>query len=198
MAITLNGTTGITNDGAYTGDGVVFADGTPSNTLVTNTSGNVGIGTISPSQRLDIYQNSAAVVKIRGGSATNQGAGYYVWRSDNNGSLCAFGDYANQLGGTPDTLASIYTSNGTPLVFAVSATERMRIDSSGNLLVGTTNSNYGGATGIVFTNAGRFAQRSSANNQSIQNYYNASGGEVGYIYITSTATQYNTSSEHVS
>lgn len=49
MTITLNGTTGITtpavtNNGAYTGDGISFADGTPSNTLVTDTSGNVFVG----------------------------------------------------------------------------------------------------------------------------------------------------------
>jgi hypothetical protein len=50
MTIILNGTTGITNDGGYTGDGVVFADTTPANTLVTTTGGNVGIGTSSPGE----------------------------------------------------------------------------------------------------------------------------------------------------
>ncbi len=39
MTIVLNGSSGITNDGGYTGDGVVFADTTPANTLVTTTGG---------------------------------------------------------------------------------------------------------------------------------------------------------------
>lgn len=54
MPVTINGTTGISNDGGYTGDGVVFADATPANTLVTTTGGNVGIGTSSPAYPLDI------------------------------------------------------------------------------------------------------------------------------------------------
>lgn len=54
MTITLNGTTGITSTGAYSSDGISFADNTPANTLVTDTSGNVGIGTSSPTVKLDV------------------------------------------------------------------------------------------------------------------------------------------------
>lgn len=53
MTVTINGTTGITtpsisSDAGITADGISFADGTPANTLVTTTGGNVGIGTSSP------------------------------------------------------------------------------------------------------------------------------------------------------
>lgn len=54
MPVTINGTTGITNGGGYTGDGVVFADTTPANTLVTTTGGNVGAGTDSPTEKLQV------------------------------------------------------------------------------------------------------------------------------------------------
>ena len=59
MAITLDGTNGITtpavtNNGAYTGDGISFADNTPSNTLVTTTGGYVGVGTSSPAAPLQV------------------------------------------------------------------------------------------------------------------------------------------------
>jgi hypothetical protein len=70
MPVTINGTTGISNDGGYTGDGVVFADATPANTLVTTTGGNVGIGTSSPAYPLDVVaaqirQSSNSVLGTR-------------------------------------------------------------------------------------------------------------------------------------
>lgn len=61
MTITINGTTGITNDGGYTGDGVVFADTTPANTLVTTTGGNLLVGTTSQTaqERLSVATTGA-------------------------------------------------------------------------------------------------------------------------------------------
>jgi hypothetical protein len=103
MTIVLNGTTGITNDGGYTGDGVVFADTTPANTLVTTTGGNVGIGTSSPAQKLHIAKNGTLGIRLE-----NQATNY--WDIENNSNL----------------------------LFSRGGTEYARIDSSGNLLVGTT------------------------------------------------------------
>ncbi len=91
MAIVLNGTTGITNDGGYTGDGVVFADTTPANTLVTTTGGDVGIGTSSPVSKLHVTGNitaanlyfgatSAAAVTI-GSTSTGSGAAISLYGS---------------------------------------------------------------------------------------------------------------------
>ena len=54
MTIVLNGTTGITSDGGYIGDGISFADATPANTLVTTTAGNVGFGTATPGAKVHI------------------------------------------------------------------------------------------------------------------------------------------------
>lgn len=59
MTIVLDGTNGITNDGGYTGDGVVFADATPANTLVTTTGGNVLVGTASTGQGTKFVMKSS-------------------------------------------------------------------------------------------------------------------------------------------
>ena len=120
MPITLNGTTGITtpavtNDGAYTGDGISFANNTPANTLVTDTSGNVGIGTSSPAVQLHVSKAGSNAVRVQ-----NTTAGAYV-----------------ELG-RDSTSSYVEASGATSLQFWTNAAERMRIDSSGNLLVGTT------------------------------------------------------------
>jgi len=151
MTIILNGTTGITNDGGYTGDGVVFADTTPANTLVTTTGGNVGIGTSSPSTVARAsFGNSSA-----GGQ--NLWAAYFATNSDTASAAPNFGlaigwnrsggggesniVYGTSVGSTPALAFS--SSNGTTV------TERARIDSSGNLLVGATVADAGSRLRVV-------------------------------------------------
>ena len=85
-----------------------------SNALVVNSSGNVGVGT-SPSTKLDISDTSRLTVNV---------ANAYVLET----SLNSAGSY----------FASHY-ENASDHIFQTSGTERMRIDSSGNL--GLANSN---------------------------------------------------------
>ena len=125
MTIVLNGTTGITNDGGYTGDGVVFADTTPANTLVTTTGGNVGIGTSSPNYKLTLNggAGATAIQLCNTASGTTSGDGFLLYQ---DGSDC-------RLQNTEAGNMLFYTGN----------TERARIDSSGNLLVGATAADSG-------------------------------------------------------
>jgi hypothetical protein len=76
-------------------------------------------------------------------------------------------------------------------------TERMRIDSSGNLLVGTT-SNFGGRVNIsLYQSGGQYGvvMRPSADISSPFNFQNAAGTQIGGINCTSSATAYATSSD---
>ena len=186
MTITLNGTTGIdtpaiTNNGAYTGDGVVFADATPSNTLVTNTSGNVGIGTSSPLV--------ARKLTVQGRVAVSNASGA-------NDSQLAF--YAD---GTTNGIYSTYNSTGSylPMAFYTADVERMRIDSSGNLLVGT--SSVAGAGGLTIypnytnTTAALLFNKSATGGTTCAEFrYN--GAVKGSIQYNDTTTTYATSSDY--
>ena len=125
MAITLNGTTGITNDGGYTGDGVSFADNTPANTLVTDTSGNVGIGGLPvANNQLTLYRSTFSQFRMQNattGTGTSDG-------------------FRAVMDGVNTTITN---HEAGYMAFETSDVERMRIDSSGNLLVGTTSgTNY--------------------------------------------------------
>ena len=120
--------------------------------LAPNGTGNLGIGTSSPTQKLDILSAAGTVARIKGGSGTNQSAAFYVSKAGSASTLVAIGDRANILGGTPDQAASIYTDTGIPLTFDIAGTERMRLDSSGNLGLGVTPSgNYTLQTQINFS-----------------------------------------------
>ena len=130
MTVVINGTTGITNDGGYTGDGVVFADTTPANTLVTTTGGNVGIGTSSPGALLDVSAAGTAIAKL---TNRNSGATEVVLSLDAGGNGVNVRDSQIRGGnnGSNQTYLSFLTSA------AATPVERGRFDASANFLVGT-------------------------------------------------------------
>ena len=124
---------------------IVLSDGDGNPRQVIDGSGNVGIGISSPAHRLDVQSSAACILRLKGGTGTNQSGALYINKAGNTDTLAAFGDSAAILGGTPDQAALIYTGASIPLAFSINNTERMRIDSSGNVLVGSSTSGLGAA-----------------------------------------------------
>jgi hypothetical protein len=190
--ITLDGTNGITNDGGYTGDGVVFADTTPANTLVTTTGGNVGVGTSSPAYKLDVTGQGRATT---GFAVSTDGSAFTP------SGLNAIPNYG--LGYITSTSISAVAGFGG-VSFYTNQAERARIDSSGNLLVGTTsafpqnNSNSCFVTGPTGGYGSSFMQipAGSPNGYGILGFYagNVTLGNVSKNGTNSVA--YNTSSDY--
>jgi hypothetical protein len=91
---------------------------TPTERMRIDSSGNVGIGTSSPANTLEVYNASNTQIRVRNGTLLQS---YDFGRNGDTGLLTFYG---NQTG-------------FTGYVFSGVDGERARIDSSGNLLIGT-------------------------------------------------------------
>ena len=109
-----------------------FDDATAAETRLTiDTGGNVGIGTTSPGSKLEISSTSDALLELNGGTTANP---YMLFAQ--NGTRRAFIQYLN---GGLLSLASEYGDIRFMTGAGGTETEKMRILSSGNVGIGTTN-----------------------------------------------------------
>lgn len=97
-----------------------------------DTSGNLGIGTSAPGYKLDVA--AAGTVTARVQNTTSTADAYFL--AQNTVGSGFFGINA--------TGPYIYTSQSIPMLFYTAATERMRLDASGNLGVGITPNAWSG------------------------------------------------------
>jgi hypothetical protein len=158
-AITLAGTLGVANGGtgtttAFTAGSVVFAGASGvysqdnANLFWDNTNDRLGIGTATPSQKLQVSGSSTSPIAI---SINN-----------NDPGLSAGSKLSLAFGGTETGYvlsrfdgADFFNAYGSARghYFFLGATEAMRIDAAGNLLVGTTTASYSASgRGLIETN----------------------------------------------
>jgi hypothetical protein len=177
--------TGDTNTGIFfpAADTMAFAEGGVEAMRI-DSSGRVGIGTSSPSERLDVQTTAGRfTVKALGGSSLEL-------NSDNAIKLKA-------------SVNDVILDGASNIIFDIADAEKMRIDSGGNLLVGRTA--YVGLTtdGLYFgksfnhwslTSEATYVNRNGTDG-SVFIFTKAAGG-VGSISVTASATTYNTSSDY--
>lgn len=97
-----------------------------------DSSGNLGIGR-TPSQILDVQASGGAIIRVRGGTGTNEGSAVYGTAGSDT-TRWAIGSDACIYGGTPNDNSAIY-SLGT-LSLGSSGIRQMFIDTNGNVGIG--------------------------------------------------------------
>ena len=192
MAVVIDGTTGIATPGEAVSGNISYTGTLTGGTGVVNlgsgqvykdASGNLGIGTASPT-----FDDGTGVQLSRSGTAT-----YRATNTSNSVSL--------EMKAT-NSLVAVSSRGSYPLIFETNGTERARIDSSGNLLVGTTSTANPPSQGIANFGGQSNSQLGigHANGTGGGQYYlvfGYNGGVIGGVVQNgTTGVSYNTSSDY--
>nr|BDD44804.1 hypothetical protein 33 [Alphaproteobacteria bacterium] len=179
MALTKVGKEGITG----------ISNSSDANAITINSSENVGIGTSSPTSKLEIAHtgtNASPHIKLAEAGDTrelnifNDGSG--------NGRLVL----ADRTDDTPDT-EIVLADNGI-MQFNTGNSERMRVDSSGRLLINTTVTVPTGQTSKLQVQGGGASSVSLANTSSgaeVASIWNGGGSGTRYLVWFATSSNYN-------
>jgi hypothetical protein len=179
-----------------TGSGAISVNASaPVPSVTVDASGNLLVGTTSAS----VADSGADNLVVGPGTGNN---GITVYSANTGNANLNFADTDSPTVGFIQ-----YQHNGNNMIFQTNGSERARIDSSGNLLVGTTNAtlyNQGaGVTGLKLSSNTQMASTGTMldlNNTSggginaVNFWYRGSG--VGNILVNTSSTAYNTSSDY--
>jgi hypothetical protein len=217
----LNWWIGSTNNssGAVGGGRLAFYDQTSNAArMVIDNAGNVGIGTSSPVNKLDVTGaagtngDARSLISVVDSTAFALGVGGGITFRAKYNTAGSYFDAGNIKGIKENATDG---NSASALAFSTQAnggspTERMRISSAGDLSVGTANSAPGNGSGnnvagfAANSNGTTWASRSGFEALSV-NRVDTTGGvlraasagtQVGGISVTSSATAFNTSSDY--
>ena len=178
---------GTSNVSVNSSNGPISINTNGSNAMYIDASQNVGIGTISPANKLQVNGQIRAGTNNSGFVLTDNTSSAFQFANCNTSNNLEF-----SAGGSGS--AFIFYNNG--------GNERMRIDSSGNLLVGQVTSSFGGKICTAFTSASQVAATftdtvTSGYTGSYVVFLNSSSAVAGYIsHPSATTVGYVASSDY--
>jgi len=195
------------------GDASFYADDGSTQALFFDASTQrLGLGTTSPEGLIGLPATASNTPKFRLQSASTNTDFAISSYADANGTYVSLGanHYLNSSGNdavfeTTDKSAYVVLDarNNGMVGFGTNssgvATERMRIDSSGNVGIGTTTTTLAGAAyrvGVVASNNVMAINRTSGNQGTAIAFINENNVISGYIYNLTNSTSYSTTSDY--
>jgi hypothetical protein len=157
----------------------------------TTVAASIGVGTLTPDSKVDVDTGSASATAITCQAQAVTSAKLQM-------GLGMFSAGFPTVLGTANGL-DLGTSSSAPVRFFVNSSEKARIDSSGNMLVGSS-SFYAVANGrmkVICPSGGRgISVQLDALSNDAMNFVTGAGNMVGTISVSASATAYNTSSDY--
>ena len=151
----------------YTGNAAVMA-------MRINSSGNVGIGTTSPTAKLDVTTSASWMATF---NSTDANGGYIRFRKSGTDYGFIGSSYHLLTPAGPNDAIAISSSNAVIFGTGASLNERMRITSGGNVGIGTTSPTNGYKLDVV----GSILSQVSSGNTSIVVQTNDANGAINAI-----------------
>ena len=183
MASTINASTSAGLVNTADTSGVLQLQTANTTALTVDGSQNVGIGTVSPTNKLHVQSANSEAINVSDSAA---GGNAQIKFSGSRTYQIGVGNASSGFAG------SLYFYDAT------AGAERMRIDSSGNLLVGTTSTPSSSNPGVRISNPATATPIFAYNGTStvpMINFVNGNG-TVGHIDTSGSNTSYVTSSDY--
>ena len=106
--------------------------------ITIDTASKVGVGTTSPTRLLTAGNGTGAKYAAINGGATSSGDGGALLFEPAGTLAHGVGNYSAILGGAYSDSFMLYNKANSPMLFYTNNAERMRIDATGNIGIGTT------------------------------------------------------------
>ena len=183
----------LTVSGAFTSQGI--DDNADATAITIDSSENVGIGTNSPSGKLNLATGAGTACELRltsnnTGSGSGDRGRISVHSAKNDGTAYEAGKIEiDRSSGTATTAHMLFaTNNGS------SVTEHMRIESNGNVIIGS--STFGADNSVSLASGGTTTIAKASSGGTTHLIIKNGGSTVGSITSNTTTTFYNTSSDY--
>jgi hypothetical protein len=157
--------------------------------MTLDASGNLGVGTTSPAQKLHVKSSGATKLLINSSDNSADRGVYFASSTDSD----VLGYISQEYSTGNFTISAGTGSYSVPMIFKTSGSERARIDSSGNLHIARTTTADTTVGASIFADGTITCARSASDNANLNLYVYSTGAGAARFYVGMGGTVYATS-----